>query len=648
MKKSLFLGAAALCLFAAADVSAQAIQRREIGNQVLENVPEAPASVREGLAKYQNVRSAYFQDWAADGSMLITTRFGQTNQVHTVAAPGAARSQITFYDEPVAGVASLPAGKGLLLSKDTGGDEWFQLLVRQADGKTTTITEAGTRNQSPAVSKDGSVLVWSRSAKGDADADIIMLDPSAPDGRRTILEGTGAMSPIDVSADGKTVLLGRYLSINNSPRWLLDVANGKLTPLGAAKAPIAYQGGKFTPDGKRVLILSDEGSDFARLVEIDLATGKKTNLSGEQPWDVEEFALSSDGRILAYVVNEDGYSKLVVRDFVTRRALPQAQLPAGVLSNLTFSKDGSKLGFSLSTPTSSSDAWSWDVLEGKLERWTSSELGGLDPASLVEPTLVRFKSFDGRSIPALVYRPRNAKGPTPVVIDIHGGPEGQSRPVYNSINQHIQQMVGEMGITVIVPNVRGSTGYGKTYLNLDNAEKREDSVKDIGALLDWVATQPDLDAKRAVVYGQSYGGYMSLAVMTHYSDRLAGGVERYGISNFTSFLKNTETYRRDLRRAEYGDERDPKMQKVFEKISPMNNVGKITKPMLIMQGANDPRVPQSESDQVVAELRKNGVETWYVLFKDEGHGFFKRVNSDRRREAETLFLQKVLGLKPAG
>jgi len=642
--KKLFAASAVVLAFAvAAPAFSQAVERREIGNQILENVPVAPPSIRESLARYQNARSASFGDWSPGGGMVITTRFGNTNQLHLVTAPGADRSQITFYDEPVASPHVLPNGK-ILFSKDTGGDEWFQLFLREADGKTVQLTEPGTRNQSPAWSPDGSTLVWSRATKGSADYDVILRDGSGA--TRVIYKGQGQVSPLAVSPDGKTVLLGRYFSISESRRWLLDIASGKLTELNPPSrkggAKVAYGGGKFTPDGKSVLLLSDEGSDFLRLVQIDLATGAKINVSGERPWGVEDFALSDDGRVLAYVVNEDGYSKLVVQDFRTRRALPQPALPAGVVGDIAFSPDGTRLGFSLATPASASDAWSWGVLDGKLDRWTASELGGLDPKALATPTLVRYSSFDKRSIPAFVYKPKLAPGQkAPVIIDIHGGPEGQSRPTFNPFHQH---SVAELGAAVIVTNVRGSSGYGKTYLNLDNAEKREDSVKDIGALLDWIATQPDLDSSRVVVYGQSYGGYMSLAVMTHYSDRMAGGVERYGISNFVSFLQNTEAYRRDLRRAEYGDERDPGMLKAFETISPLNNVGKINKPMLVMQGWNDPRVPKSESDQVVAKLREQGVETWYVQFKDEGHGFLKKANNDRRREVETQFLRKVLGL----
>jgi dipeptidyl aminopeptidase/acylaminoacyl peptidase len=389
-----------------------------------------------------------------------------------------------------------------------------------------------------------------------------------------------------------------------------------------------------------VVVISNKNSDVRRLVEIDLANSKETVLTPDLKWNVERFALSEDGRLLAYATNEDGYSHVTVRDFLTRRALPQPQTPKGVLSGLRFSPDSTQLAMSFSAAKTAGDVWVWNVADAALTRWTYSELGGLDPDTLIEPQLVRFTSFDGLSIPAFVYRPMDVapNARTPVIIDIHGGPESQTRPQWNAGAQYF---ANTLGATVILPNVRGSDGYGKRYMDLDNAAKREDSVKDIGALLDWIATQPGLDKDRVAVYGQSYGGYMSLATMTHYADRLVGGVERYGISDFASFLTNTESYRRNNRRAEYGDERDPKMLEVFKRISPLANVAKITKPMLVLQGANDPRVPKSESDQVVAGIRKNGVETWYVVFADEGHGFQKKPNNDLRREVETLFLANL-------
>lgn len=616
------------------------IETRQVGTATLENVPAIPAEVKAAVQRYQNYREATFRDWLPDGSMLVTTRFGTTNQVHRVAAPGAARTQLTFFDEPVGGVSTIPGSARFVVTRDTGGDEWFQLYAMGLTGEPVALTEPGTRNQGAVFSKDGSLVAWSRATKGSPDYAIFTADPSNPGSRRLAYQGTGAIQAADISPDKSSILLARSLSNRVTRLSVLDLATGQARDLAFSTKPARYEEARFTPDGKGIIAITDADSDNRRLVEIELASGKRTILAPDLKWDVETFKLSPDGRVLAYAVNEDGFSRIVLQDRVTRRALPQPQLPRGVLTGFDFSPDGSKLAVSLSTATSAGDVWSWDVAGGQLVRWTESELGGLDPKSLAEPKLIRFKSFDGLSVPAFVYRPTNvpAGAKTPVVMDIHGGPESQTRPGWNPGAQYMANM---LGATVILPNVRGSDGYGTKYLNLDNGPKREDSVKDIGALLDWIAAQPDLDKDKVAVYGQSYGGYMSLAVMTHYADRLVGGVERYGISDFITFLNNTEAYRRDNRRAEYGDERDPKMRAVFERINPLANVHKITKPMLVMQGANDPRVPKSESDQVVAKIRQNGVDAWYVVYADEGHGFLKKHNNDLRREVETVFLRRL-------
>ena len=526
------------------------------------------------------------------------------------------------------------------MRRDTGGDEWFQLSVRGLTGTATTLTEPVTRNESPVFSKDGSLLVWSRATRGSAAYALLATDPKQPGSPRVLHQADGAIAPADIAPDKARLIFVRGLSNREDQLFELDLASGKATRIAPRAAPAVYQDPRYLPGGGSLIAISDRDSDTRRLVEIDLATGKATVLTPDLKWDVESYDLSDDGRLLAYAVNEDGFSRVVVQDRVTRRALPQPTLPKGVLTALKFTPDGKRLAIGLTSATSAGDVWSWDVTGGGLVRWTTSELGEIDPATLAEPELIRFRSFDGLSVPAFVYRPKGlpADARTPVIIDIHGGPEAQTRPVWN---YGAQYFADTLKATVILPNVRGSDGYGKRYLNLDNGAKREDSVRDIGALIGWIGTQPGLDARKIAVYGQSYGGYMSLAVMTHYSDRLVGGVERYGISNWTSFLNNTEAYRRDNRRAEYGDERDPRMQAVFARISPLANVGKITKPMLVMQGANDPRVPQSESEQIVAKLRANGTDTWYVLFADEGHGFLKKPNNDLRREVETVFLKRL-------
>ncbi|GAA4722055.1 S9 family peptidase [Sphingomonas lutea] len=631
---------ASLLLTAPVALAAQTVETRTVGSATLQNVPAIPADVKAAVQRYQNYREAVFRDWLPDGTMLITTRFGATNQVHRVAAPGAARTQLTFFEEPVAGAEVIPGTSRYVLSRDTGGDEWFQYFATGPTGEPVQLTEPGTRNLFNVFSKDGRLIVWSRATKGSPDYAILAADPADPTSGRVVFQGKGSISPTDISADKRRVLIGRNISNRETRLSILDLATGQATELPWTSESARYESARFTPDGRGVLVITDYRSDLRRLVEIDLASGSRRAVSPDLKWDVEAFDMTDDGRILAYVVNEDGFSRLRLIDRASGRELPQPQLPGGVLSGLGFSPDGSKLALSMSTARSAGDVWSLDVASGTLTRWTNSELGPLDPKTLAEPQLVRFPSFDGLSVPAFVYRPAGiaAGTRTPVLIDIHGGPEAQTRPIWNPGAQYFANV---LGATVILPNVRGSDGYGKRYLNLDNWEKREDSVKDIGALLDWIAKQPSLDASKVAVYGQSYGGYMSLAAMTHYSNRLVGGVERYGISDFITFLNNTEAYRRDNRRAEYGDERVPAMRAVFQRINPLANVKKIGKPMLVMQGANDPRVPKSESDQVVAEIRRNGVDAWYVVFADEGHGFLKKPNNDLRREVETVFLRKL-------
>jgi dipeptidyl aminopeptidase/acylaminoacyl peptidase len=277
----------------------------------------------------------------------------------------------------------------------------------------------------------------------------------------------------------------------------------------------------------------------------------------------------------------------------------------------------------------------------KIERWTESETGGLNPTGFIEPELVRVKSFDGLAVSGFLYRPDPKKFPgrRPVIINIHGGPEGQSRPIFQGRNNYY---LNELGVAVLYPNVRGSTGYGKTFLTLDNGFKREDSVRDIGAFLDWVAQDAGLDAERVAVMGGSYGGYMTLASLVHFSDRLRCGIDVVGISSFVTFLKNTQDYRRDLRRVEYGDERDPAMAAHLEQISPLNNVARIRKPLFVVQGQNDPRVPVTEAEQMVKAIRAQGGTGWYLLAKDEGHGFAKKKNADFQFLSMIAFLQEFL------
>jgi dipeptidyl aminopeptidase/acylaminoacyl peptidase len=637
--------AAALALTLAAGLAApapaQTPDRRVQGTATLENIPPIPDEVMAAVQRYQSARQAVLADWLADGSLLIATRFGATPQIHRVAQPLGARTQLTFAAEPISEVHAVPGSDRFVYSRDSGGDEWFQLYVQDGSGAAVSFTEPGSRNSDAVVSRDGRRVYWARSTKGSGEYAILAADIANPASRRVVLEEkAGSIFPADVSDDGTRLLMVREVSNREHRLRVLDLASGKVSELTPGAAA-TYEDAVFTRGGKTVLVRSNKDSDARRILEIDVATGKATPVSGSSAWDVEALDVSPDGRLMAWAVNEEGYSTIGLRDLGSGRDLSlPAGTPRGVVTALQFSQDSRRLAFSIASPTTPGDVYSVDVTGGGLTRWTASELGPIDPKTLVTPKLVRFKSFDGLSVPAFVYRPAGAApgARTPVLISIHGGPEGQARPGWSPSTQYYAD---QLGATVIVPNVRGSDGYGRKYIDLDNGPKREDSVKDIGALIDWVATQPDLDAGRIAVIGGSYGGYMVLASMTHYSDRLAGGVELFGISNWVSFLEHTEAYRRDNRRGEYGDERVPAMRAVFEKISPMANVARITKPMLVQQGVNDPRVPKSESDQVVAALRARGVPVSYLVFADEGHGWRKRPNQETSLAVETVFLRQL-------
>ncbi len=625
-------------------------QSREVGNLVIDGIPDIPPRIVERMNQYQNVRSAAFLDWNPNGpGILISTRFAETSQIHFVERPGGARQQLTFFKEPVGGGSYYP-GKdrnGFLFSMDTGGAEFFQLFFFDRDaGQSTLLTDGKSRNTGGLWSHDGKWIAYSSTLRNGKDSDIRLMRVDKPGVSDLLVETQGAWSAIDWSPDNSKLLVGNYISANESYLYWCEVATKKLTQINPQKGKkIAYGEALWSKDGRGVYYTSDENGEFQQLIYHELATGKKTIITGNLLWDVDAVALAENGRRLAYVTNEDGISKLYVFDLQTRwEEMDLPPLPVGLIFGLEFSKDGNELGMTLNTSQTSGDAYSINLATKELVRWTFSEVGGLKTEKFVTPQLIRYPTFDKvnnqpRMIPAFYYQPQNASGKIPVIISIHGGPEGQARPGFSSTYQYL---VNELGIAVLVPNVRGSSGYGKTYLTMDNAYKREESVQDIGALLDWIAQQPELDASRVGVTGGSYGGYMTLATLCTYNDRIRAAVDVVGISNFVTFLESTQEYRRDLRRVEYGDERDPKMREFLIKISPTTNAHKITKPLFVIQGLNDPRVPATESKQIVETVRKNGGTVWYLVAKDEGHGFRKKVNRDYQTNAESLFWETFL------
>ncbi|MBX3724986.1 MAG: S9 family peptidase [Xanthomonadales bacterium] len=632
---------------ARSEPAAPTVERQRSGNVVSEGIPAIPDELRQRLARYQNTRGASFAGWLPDGGMLIGTRFGDTNQVHRVAAPGAAREQLTFEAEPVLAPAARPGERaGVLFSMDVGGSEFWQLHHLDLDSREQLrLSDGRSRNERALWSNAGDRIVYSTTRRNGRDSDlhVVGLDGIS----QPVLEAGGTWYAAAWSPDDSRLLVLRYVSIADSRPHLLDLADGRLTPLQAEDARVGYGAMAFAPDGKGWYYVADQDDDVRRLRWRSFDGDHRRALTADLHWDVEGLAVAADGRHLAYVANEDGISRLHVLALPGETPVDLPALPVGVVALGGFSPDGNRLAVTVNGARSPSDVYVVDLADGGISRWTRSEVGGLNADAFVAPTLVRYPTFDeidgaARTIPAFYYRPPG-DGPFPVVVNIHGGPEAQARPVFAPL---FQFLVRELGVAVLVPNVRGSAGYGKAYLALDDGRLREDAVRDIGALLDWIATRQELDAGRVGVAGGSYGGYMVLASLVHFGERLRAGIDVVGISDFVTFLTNTQDYRRDLRRAEYGDERDPAMHAFLKEISPLTNAGRIDRPLLVAQGANDPRVPASEAEQIVARVRENGSPVWYLLFEDEGHGFAKKRNRDHYEAAAMLFWKRYL-LPPA-
>ncbi len=636
MKRILILLLLILPLF----VTAQ--ERKQSGTMVTEGIPAVPERIAEKMNQYQNVRSTGFADWSPDGKgMLISTRFGETNQYHFVEMPGGARKQITFFREPVGSGMFRPVkgSRTFLFTKDIGGGEFFQVYSFDMNtGSYEMLSDGKSRNGGGLWNNSGSHFVFTSTKRNGRDNDIYRASAEDPKSAQLLMEVSGSWGVQDWSDDDKQMLVGNYISVTESYLYIVDAVTGAKQQVNPGQK-IAYGGAKFAPGGKGIYYTSDEFGEYQQLIHLDLSTNKKKIVSKDKPWDVSDFELSQTGKYIVYEMNEGGVSTMVLLDAKSGKEIAIEQPPVGVFGGWGFTEDDSRLALTVNTSQTPGDVYVLDLKTKKFTRWTYSEVGGLNTDNFVLPKLIEYPTFDGKKIPAFYYAPKNGAKPAAVVISIHGGPEGQSQPTFSSIYQY---WANELGIAVLVPNVRGSTGYGKTYVSLDNGFLRENSVKDIGALLDWIAKQPALDKERVAVYGGSYGGYMVLSSMFNYNDRLKCGVDVVGISNFVTFLESTQEYRRDLRRVEYGDERDSTMRKHLNAISPTTNAHKITKPLFVVQGKNDPRVPYTEAEQIVSTVRKNGNTVWYMMALDEGHGFQKKGNRDQFNNAMTMFWEEYL------
>ena len=644
MRHLALLAALALPLapaLAAEDAAPAAVEARPAA-LVADGVPAVPSDLAAASRPYMESRGASFVGWNdGDQSMLIATRFGNTSQIHRVARPMGARQQLTFEEEPVsAGAWSPKSADIMLVQKDIGGNEFYQIYAMK-NGRLVLLTDGKSRNSFNAWSDDGTLVGYTSTRRNGRDSDLYVMNPRNPASGRMVAEVEGGGWYLtDFAPDKSWALVAKYVSVQKTDLYRLDLASGALTPIGDHAKAIAIGGADFAPDGT-IWVTSDEGSDFQRLGTIDPKNGAFTPRGPAEKWDVDTFDISDDGRFIAYVVNEAGMSKLRILDVKSGKARTVEALPAGIIGGIDIAPWG-EIGLSFTSARSAADAYSVNPETLAVTRWTQSETGGLDVTKNVEPELVSVKSFDGLAVSGFLYRPDPAKfpGKRPLIMNVHGGPEGQSRPGFLGRNNYL---LNELGIAIFYPNVRGSTGYGKTFVSLDNGPfKREDSVKDMGAFLDVLAKDPALDAARFGLTGGSYGGYMCYAAATHYADKLRANLCVVAISNFVTFLENTQDYRRDLRRVEYGDERVPEQRAKLLEISPLTRVGDIRKPLYVVTGANDPRVPASEAEQIVAAVRKNGGTAWHLVGTNEGHGFAKKENADYQFWTSLLFWQQYL------
>jgi dipeptidyl aminopeptidase/acylaminoacyl peptidase len=605
-----------------------------------EDMPRVPLALAERARPYLEARSAGFAGWDPNTrAVLISTRFANTSQLHRVATPMGARTQISFEAEPVFGSYAPAKGDVIVVMKDRGGDEYYQLYTLK-DGRLTLLTDGQSRNSMNAWSHDGQLVGFTSTRRNGIDSDVYVMDPRDPASVRLVHESKGGgWALIAFSPDKQTAYLADYKSVQDADLYTLDLASGVMTAIGEPAAEIAYGGLKVAADGT-IWATSDVGADFQQLGRLDPATGSFTPVSREK-WDVDGFDVSADGKTIAYVVNEAGFDRLRLLDVASNKVTRVDNLPAGNIGGVEFAPWG-EIGFSLNSARSATDVWSLDPETMQLTRWTQSETGGLDPNVNVEPRILATRSFDGLEVSGLLYQPDPARfpGKRPLIVSVHGGPEGQSTAGFMG---RLNYYLNELGIGLFFPNVRGSTGYGKTFVSLDNGPfKREDSVKDMAALIDAVRGEKAVDPARIGLTGGSYGGYMCYAAAVQLKDKLTATQCTVAISNFVSFLENTNPYRQDLRRVEYGDERDPVQRAKLTEISPLTRVNEIEKPMFVITGANDPRVPKSEADQMVAAIRAGGGEAWHLVAADEGHGFAKKANSDYAFLAQLMFWQEHL------
>jgi len=607
-------------------------------------VPPIAGSLAREVDPYRGAYGLLLAGWNPVKREIWLKGLSSVTWISRVRNPGATPETSSIYIEST-GVYDIylqPQNRYLAYTRDVDGNEQFQLYLYEIPGgRSTLLSDGKTRSTEPVWSNRGDKIVYSSAPSEQVGVNLRLVNPHDPKSDHLFVQSSrGYLKAFDWSPDDKQVVYCDFSANIASTLWLIDVASGNkvlLSPKGSIED--LYDSPQFSKDGKGIYVITDHDSDMRRLAYIDLDSHQFTYVPSEARWDVEEFQLSPNGKLLAFLTNEDGISRLHVFDIEVRKEIAVPQTKPGVLSDLKWNSSSTEIAFNFKSSQTPNDVYSISIETGKREVWARSVTNGGETEKFAMPELIHWPSFDKRTVSGFLYRPPSKfTGKRPVIIDIHGGPEEQFRPTFKYEQNYY---LNELGVVKIYPNVRGSSGYGKTFMALDNGLRREDAVRDIGALLAWIKTQPDLDAERVLVEGASYGGYLALSTAVNYPDRIKAAISDSGMVNLGGFVTSAKDWRVELQRSEFGDERQPKIRRFMEATAPLNNAKKIKKPLLIVQGQNDPRVPAAEAAKLVAAT-KDRIPVWYILAKDEGHGFTQQANRDFQLYATITFVKEFL------
>jgi dipeptidyl aminopeptidase/acylaminoacyl peptidase len=614
---------------------------------------ELPVKRRRDMAipftQYLNIRKAYGPSFSPDGKRLaFLTNITGIPQAWVVNSDGGWPDQLTFHSERVSQVTFSPTSNQLILLRDIGGNENAQIFLINGDGSAERrLTNADdVMHIFGSWSLDGRQIAFTANQRDRSKFDVFVKDVEMGE-TECVWENelSGFLIVIGFSPDGSRLLV--YLAHNsmNNDIFEINVKKKSIQKLTEHKGNVRYLSPAYSADGKSVYCAYDQEHDLAALTRIDLSDFQH-HFVQETQYEIEFVATSLDGHWLLWVRNVEGAHQFSLLDLHTNQIHQPEKLPLGVTIDYAapvFSPDSRRIAFSFSTPTRSSDIWVWEIAENRVFPVTQSSHAGIPISSFREPELIHYPSFDNLSIPAWFYRPTTTQSEKyPILVNVHGGPEGQAQPFFDYT---IQYFVSQ-GFGVFVPNVRGSSGYGKNYLDLDNVKKRMDSVADLAYAVKWLHSQPEIDTRRIAIKGGSYGGFMVLSALTTYPDLWAAAVDIVGISNFVTFLENTSPYRRSHREGEYGSlEHD---REFLTRISPIHQVDKIVTPLMVIHGANDPRVPLNEAEQVVNALQARNIPVEFLVYDDEGHGLVNLKNILDAYPKMAAFLDAHLGFQSGG